>query len=320
MKKILLSFLMSFCLFLVGCGSKETPAEITIIDDNQEEVSYQISKTDNLEEVKEIFDQLNRVKINPKFNGFSLNFKTEIEGKVVITNQEVRTIDLGYTLNINALANLKKFRMSGDILLDGFTNTDSDSLSLKTKNKLILDFNNDDEYAYLMGSLEEGTNRLSLKNKVNIEGFTKEYKPVISSYIDLMKYYKPLELLPEYNEMIDSYNITICNTTKDSFTLRLNVPANQIFKEVATDLTIAIDVELSCENLLPIRFQFQADDIISLILENEYVGQYLSSKVKVEKAKLKVDAKLKFDYFEVKELAEEEKINYKEYIIKSYDR
>ncbi|MDE6661382.1 MAG: hypothetical protein K2J93_06135 [Anaeroplasmataceae bacterium] len=319
MKKILLPFLLIFCLFC-SCAPKETPAEIIFIDENQEEVSYQITKTDHLDEVKEIFDKLNKVKINSKFNGVSIDLITELEGKVVITNQEVRTIDLGYTLNLDAIANLKKYRMSGNVILDGFTNTDSDSLSLNTKNKLSVGFVNDDAFMFVKGNLEEGSNRLSLKNKINIQEITSQYKTIISSSIDLMKYYNPLDFIPEYNEVIDSYNITISKTTKDSFTLRLQVPANQIFKELDTDLKLTIEMEISCVNLLPIRLEFEANDIISMILENEYVEKYLSSTVKVEKAKLKVDLKLKYDYFEVKELTEEEKINYKEYSITKYDK
>ncbi|MDE5856109.1 MAG: hypothetical protein K2H06_03580, partial [Anaeroplasmataceae bacterium] len=180
MKKIILSFLMLCCLFLTSCGSKEVPAEIKIINENQGEISYQISKTDNLDKVKEIFNELNKAKINPKFNGFSLDLKTELEGKITITNQEVRTIDLGYTLDVDAIANLKKFRTSGSILLNGFTNTDSESLFLKTKNKLSLDFINDDHYAYLKGNLEDGNNRLTVKDKIGIIEFIEEYKPIVS--------------------------------------------------------------------------------------------------------------------------------------------
>lgn len=320
MKKIILFLLMLCCLFLVGCSSKEVPAEITLLDENQEEVSYQISKTDNLDEVKEIFNELNKAKVNSNFNGFSLDFKTELEGKVIVTNQEVRTIELGYTLDVDAIANLKKFRMGGSVLLDGFTNTDSESLFLKTKNKISLDFVNDDNYAYLKGSLEDGNNRLTVKDKVNICEFIEKYKPLVTSYIDLMKYYKPLDFISDISSLIEAYHITICKTTKDSFTLRLQVPAKLIFKELDTDLSIDIDVEMSCANLLPIHLEFQADDIISLILENEYVGQYLASTVKVENAKLKVDLDLKYDYFEIKELTEEEKTTYKEYIVSNNDR
>lgn len=319
MKKLLLSFLMFFCLFVVGCGSKEVPAEITLITENQEEVHYQITKTDQLDEVKDIFNHLNLARIENNFNGFSLDFKAEIEGKVKITNQEIRTIDLAYTLDIQAKTNLKKYRMAGSISLDGFTNTDSTSLSLNMKNKAILDFTNDDDYIYLKGSLEEGGSHLSLKNKVSIEDFTKENKLLLSSYIDLMKYYNPLNLLPNYAEWIDMYHITIPKTTKDTFILRLQVPANLIFKELDTDLTITIDVEISCANLLPIYLEFQADDIISLILENEYVEKYLSSIVEVEKAKLKVSAELHYDYYTIEELDESEKVHYKEYIIKNYE-
>ncbi|MDE6407848.1 MAG: hypothetical protein K2K50_04515 [Anaeroplasmataceae bacterium] len=210
--------------------------------------------------------------------------------------------------------------MSGSVLLDGYTNTDSVSLSLKTKNKLSVDFTNDDDFTYIKGSLEEGNNHVTLKNKVNIQEVTKEYKTLLTSYLDLMKYYNPLDFIPDYASLIDDYHITICKTTKDSFTLRLQVPANLVFKELDTDLTMSIDVQMSCANLLPIRLELQADDIISLILENEYVEQYLSSIIEVKKAKLKVDLKFKYDYFEVKELSNEEKINYKEYIITNYDR
>lgn len=316
MKKILFFLLFSLSLLFVGCGAKEAPAEVLLIGEDQEEILYQIKKTENLEEVKEIFKNLNTAKIENSFNGISLDFKAELEGKVIITNREIRTIDLGYTLDINAIANLKKYRMSGTLLLDGFTNTDSESLTLKAKNKLLLDLKNDDTYLYFKGSLEEGDNQLSLKNKMNIEDITKEYKTAIASFMDIMKYYKPLDFIPEYQTMIDEYQITICKTTRDSFTLRLRLPANIIFKDLETDLLLALDMEISCKNLLPIHLQFQADDAISMILEDKYIEQYLSSDVKVKNAKLKVTIKIKYDNYIIEELTEEEKTKYKEYFIK----
>ncbi|MCM1130445.1 MAG: hypothetical protein NC310_00820 [Roseburia sp.] len=316
MKKIMLFILMIFCFCVVGCDAKEVPAEIILVDENQEAVTYQISATDNLDEVKEIFNKLNKVNINSNFNGFSLDFKTELEGKVVVTNQETRTIDLGYTFAVNAITNLKKFKMSGTISLDGYTNTDSDSLSLKTKNKLSLDLVTDDMYAFLKGNVETGDNHFTIKDKVNIYEDIKEYKPSISSYIDLMKYYNPLSFISNPSSFIDTYHVIICKTTKDSFTLRLQIPANLIFKDLDTDLTTDVDIELSCANLLPIHIEFQADDAISLILENEYIRQYLTSTVQVENAKLKVDLNLKYDYFEVLELTEEEKETYRKIVSK----
>lgn len=319
MKKIILFFLMSLCLACVGCSEKQVPAEITLTDENQQEISYQIKKTDSAEEVKEVFKNLNNAKIDNNFSGFSLSFQTDLEGKVTITNQETRIITLGYSIDMNVMANLKKYRMNGSFLLEGYTNTDSDSLSLNVKNKLLLDIQNDDTYLYLKGNLEEGNDSLSIKNKMNIEEITAKYKAIITSYIDLMKYYRLSDLYPEYMEWVDMYHITISKTSKDSFTLRLLIPASLIFNTLDSTLNLDIEVGISCKTLLPIEFQFQADEILSLLLEDEYIEKYLSSTIEVNKAKLKVFAKIKYDTYKIEEMAEEEKENYKEYFIKNID-
>lgn len=314
MKKIFSIFLLTTIFILTGCTSKNAPAEVTIIDDNAEEVKYQIHVTDNEEEVKEIFKNLNKAKPNNLFNGFSLELDSDISGKVKI-NDSSTIIDLGYAIKSKAEANLIEYRMSGNVILDGFTNTESDSLSLQTKNSLSLDLFNDDDYLYFKGIVNTGSNFLSIKNKLNITEFTKKNKAIIQSSIDLLKYYTIINMIEDTDSWIEAYQITVVKTNKNSFTIRLHISSKDIYPEVQIDTPIDVDVEISCETILPIRLTMTADTALQEILKNQYVKDYLTDNVQIQDSKFSVDIKLKYGYYTIQEVPTEEKELYSEYTI-----
>lgn len=313
MKKIG-SVLLFFCsLILIGCGTKEAPAEITLLGENQEEISYQFSKTSDPEEVKEIFQNICAAERNTEFNGVALDMKTSVSGNVIVTNQEVTTIDLEYSLGMQAEINLKKYLLSGSVNADGYANTNSDSLAFKSKLKTAIHFVNDDHFLYAKGILEDGDTRVSIKHKYDISLITQKYKTMITSFIDLMKYYRLEDFLDPEIDYVSTYQIVILKTTKDSFTVQFQFPANLGIEEVQLDSKIPIEIEVYCSTLLPKQIRLSANELVSLWLENKYVEQYISSQVEVKKAKLDICLDCNYDYFVIEEITEEEKDSYKEF-------
>ncbi|MDE7264151.1 MAG: hypothetical protein K2N64_05780 [Anaeroplasmataceae bacterium] len=313
MKKVV-SFILFLCfLFLTGCGDKEAPAEVILLGEQQEETIYQFSKTSQPAEIKEIFEKLNDAKRDTEFNGIDLNVECNISGNVLITNQAITTIDLSYNLGMQAKMNLKKYLLSGVLSADGYVNTDSDSLSFKSKLRAGLNIANDDQYIYAQGILEDGNTKATIRHKYDISLFTQQYKAMITSFIDLMKYYKLSDFLNQDIDYISDFQIVILKTTKDTFTLQLQIPANLGIEETQIDGQIPIEIEVYCSNLLPKQIRFSADELISLWLENKYVEQYISGQVEVKKAKLDFIVNCNYDYFTIEQLKEEEKETYKEF-------
>ncbi len=308
MKKIICIFLIFLCLPIVGC-KKNTPAKVTL-NDNE---NYTFNKTSNLEEVKEIFTNLNNVKLNVNFNGVSLKINSNISGLVHITKDELRTVDLNYDLDFNSLINFRKYLLNGTLTAKGYANTESSNLSLKSNLNTKLNVINDDYYLYAEGLLKNKDMSLNLKHKLNIETFTKKYKTYITSFIDLLKYYKITDFLNKDIDYITKYNIIITNTTTDSFTICTNIPSNLGFDEFNINGTTPIYITISCDNLLPVNISFKTKELVTKWLENKYVEQYLSSNVEVKDANLDINLEIKYGYIEVKELKEEEKNLYLEY-------
>lgn len=313
MKKLMLLLCIMSLVVFVGCTKTQENAEIKYIDENQTEQVYIIKKTEDLEEVKQLASILKNKKIDTNFNGARLLFTSEIEGKITINELEKRTIDLGYTFDIDAQANLKKYRLGGTLKLEGYTNTESPSLSLKTTDQLTAEISNDDSYLYVSGGLKTGNTQINVKHKLNIDHFTEESKAMIVSSLDVLKYYKLTEIIPNMEEFVDLYHITIVDTTKDTFTIRLNLSSDILFPNIENKDTISLDVKISCLELLPIECTFSLDQLISNILHTEYVNKYLSDKVIVEQAKGKISLKMEYGYFNIQELTEEEKQEYREY-------
>lgn len=308
MKKIICTILVFLSLFLVGC-KKDSPAEV-VLNDGQ---SYTFCKTSNLDEVKEIFTKLNDVKSNASFNGASIKLNSKINGLVHITKEELRTIDLNYDLNFNSDIGFRQYLINGSLSAKGYANTESSNLSLKSNLNAELNIVNDDSYLYAEGLLKNKDMSLNLKHKLNIESFTKKYKTYITTFIDLLKYYKISDFINSDIDYIEKYNIIITDTTKNYFTICANIPSNLGFNEFNIDGTIPVYITIGCDNLLPTNISFESKEFISLWLENKYIEEYISSNVEVKDANLDIDLEIKYGYIEVKELKEEEKNLYLEY-------
>ncbi len=315
MQKIRICILLLICALFVSCAEKQVDAELIYLDEHQKETLYSVKKTDNPEDVKKLFEILDQTKINTSFNGVAMKLNTNVEGFIKIQGTELRTVDLRYTMDVSAKSNLRKYRFDGNILIDGYTKTNSDSLSFDTKYKLKGDIQNDDEFLYLIGNLDNGNTHLSIKNKLDITYITENYKAMIISFIDVLKYYSLSSVLPNINEMIDCFKIIIVDTTKDSFTLRLTIPTEKIWEELDLKENIEMDVKISCKHLLPTEITCSADQLITGLLENEYVEKYLSSEVTVEKSKFSATLALEYGYYTIQELTKEQKEEYKIYSI-----
>ncbi|MBD5390749.1 hypothetical protein HDR67_01945 [bacterium] len=311
MKKVFIILLLSGILVLTGCASKKVPAEITIIDANQEEIPYQIHSTEDQEEVKKIFNTLKSAKTNNLFNGVSIHLNSAFSGKAIINNSS--TIDLGYTIKAEAEANFKQYRMSGNVSLDGFTNTESESLSLHTKNSFSLNLFNDDSYLYIKGKVNTGSNSVTLKNKINIESFTQEKKALIQNSIDLLKYYKVIDLIEDIDHWIEVYHIVIVDTRKESFTIQLHISSEDLFPEISVQETIDVDIEIGCDTLLPVGIEFTADKVIEEALRNQYVKDYFTEDVQIQNPKFSISLEFTYGHFTIQEVSDTEKELYKQY-------
>lgn len=314
MKKISFIFLILMSLLFTGCASKQIPAEITVLDEANEEITYKIHKTDDVEEVKEVFQMLCRVKPNSNCTGVSLHMSSALDGKVIVSTSETSTIDLGYTLEVKAQTNFKSYRMNGTIDVDGHTNTESPSLSFKTINHFSLEINNDEEFAYLKGDIQTGDNRVAVKNKINIEEFSKRYKSTIQASIELLKYYNPVNMIPDLENWIEAYQISIVNTTRNTFTLQLHIPSSDLFEDLSVDAVLDIDVEINCETLFPVQIEMTADEVISKLLKDQYIESYLTDNVQIQNPKFSISIQLEYGNYTIKELTKSEKETYKEYI------
>lgn len=310
MKKLFSIFLLIGILVLTGCGAKNVPAEIIILNENQEETIYQIHITDNPQEVKENFKALKSAKTNSRFNGVSLEVESDISGKAVVN--ESSTIDLGYTIKAQVKSNLKQYRMAGNVSLEGFTNTESESLSLRSKHSLSLDVFNDDDFLYFKGNINTGNSLLTIKNKLGISEFTQANKTMIQSYIDLLKYYKAIDLI-NTEQWIENYQITIISTKKDSFTIRLHIPSKDIFPEIESNTLVEVDVEMDCDTILPIGITVTADQVIQEILMDQYVKDYLTENVQIQKPKFSIAIHLQYGYYTIQDVPTAEKELYLEY-------
>lgn len=308
MRRILCLILACISLLMVGC-KKESPALVELKDGS----NYSFNATASLDEVREVFEKLNDVRVDVNFNGASIRLDSNIKGLINITKDELRAIDLNYDISIDSKINFRQYLLNGVLLAKGYANTESSSLSLKSRLNAELNIVNDDSYLYGAGILDNKDMTLSLKHKLNIESFTKSYKSYITAIVDLLKYYKITDFIDKDIDYISKYNITIANTTNDTFTICANIPSNLGFKEFSIEGTIPIYITLGCDNLLPRSISLNASELIGLWLENKYVEEYISSSVEVASANLDINIAINYDYVEVKELAEEEKALYSLY-------
>ncbi|MCI9182519.1 MAG: hypothetical protein HFG91_00340 [Acholeplasmatales bacterium] len=313
MKKIHIFLSIILFLLLVSCSKSQVDAEFKYLDENQVEQVYYIKKTEDPEQVRQLVDILKKQKADSNFNGIHLKLKSNLEGQVMVDTPEKRSIDLGYNLNIDAITNFKKYQLDGTIILDGYTNTESPSLTLKTKDQFTGTVLNDDAFLYMTGDLKTGNTQIKVKHKLNIQSFTDQYKAMIISSLDVLKYYKLSEFIPNMNNLVDLYEVTIVDTTKDTFTLRLNISNDLIFPDENITMKLPVEVIISCNSLLPIGINLLLDEFISKALQNEYIDKYLSNKVVVNQAKGSVSIEMNYGYFTIEGLTEKDKQEYKEY-------
>lgn len=313
MKKVLCVLLLSLSLLFVSCGEKNLPAEITIIGNDNTEQTHLIQTTDDPVQVKEALQLLNQVVPESNFSGVSMQLEARIDGTLTVTDQEVRTIDLGYDLNLDAQMNLRDYRMNGKFELNGSTKTDSNSLTLDSKQNLKVDFINDDSFLYCDIAANLDVLRGTLKAKEDITEFTNSYKAIIVSFLDLYKYYKLGAIISDVDSFVEDYKVSISKTTKDSFTLDIHIPSSLIDQNLNMQEDLVIQIEISCKKVLPVAITFNADEFIQELLEKEYVEKYISSEVDVKSANLRFNIKLDYGKYTIKELTEEEKEVYVEY-------
>ncbi|MDE5714642.1 MAG: hypothetical protein K2I42_00745 [Anaeroplasmataceae bacterium] len=148
MKKIKL-FIITILLLTLICSCQKN--QYTEINLDSGEV-YQIYKTKDKEEVKEIFLMLKDAALNrPNFNGIEIKLNSKAEGNLSIENNEITNVEIKYDLTLDGKSNLKKFLFDGTINIEGYTKSRSPSLSVDAKQKIIGNLKNDTTNLFLNG-------------------------------------------------------------------------------------------------------------------------------------------------------------------------
>lgn len=310
MKKILCVITL-FCFLLVSCNKKEnniTPSELTIINQNGEEEVIEIKPTNDKEEIKLLFDELPNAKLDTyRFSGVKLDLASNVcaSASVYKDNQEIN-IDLDYKLEATVLTNLKKYRMNGNVKLNGSNKIDSIKYAEKNNVEVVADFTNDDSFVYLDILYSLGVLDNTSHFKFDISEFSSEYKGTIVGAIDLLKYYNPISMIPDLKDWIEEYHLSIVKTTKDSFVIRFEVPTSL----VDTQSLIYVDVEFSCSYLLPVSISIEANEFIKEALKQKYVQDYLTEDVNISNLNVSFDLKIEYDIYSIIEIPEEKKNKY----------
>lgn len=306
MKKVVLLFLFFIILGFSSC-SQQVPCVLEIINDDNTITNYEVSKTEDKQIIKEVLNKFADVKTNvSSFNGVKVVSKGNISGAVNILKDNKETnIKLDYETSLNLTINLKDYLLEGSIEIDGKDETESDSLYLKQKNNLSAELHNDDEFIYLDGILKFNNNKIMTKRKVDISSFTSQYKLLISTYVDLIKYYNITSFIKDIDKFVDDYNVIIASTTKKSIIFRLEI--DNVNSDLNFTNGLYIYVEVASSTLLPISIQIEADDLIKEILESEYLNKYANAQIIVSNAKFKTELTIEYGNYSVEPLTQEEK-------------
>lgn len=312
MKKILLIVItVLFSISLYSCGPKEEDAVVSIkLGDELQD--YLISPTTDKRKIEEVLNTINVYAPVPSFdyNGLGFDFKLQVEGDLLVKNTKETKVNLKYDISSALNINIKKFISSGTLLVDGFTNTDSIDLQIKSKYKIDTNVTNDMEYLYLDGLFDLGNNSISAKNKIGIKDLVQEYQSSLAFYFEFLKYRKLTSLIDDIEAFIDEYNVSIDKTTKDTITLGLEIPLNSYIESSDSSLKLKINLTISCQSLLPVMIDFQADELLGSILEDKYLEKYTNSSVEVNSSSLSFVLKIEYGKYNIEELADIDKLSY----------
>lgn len=311
MKKIRLICILILSILFCSCEEQESPAEVQIKNEDGVVETFEITETEDKEEVKKVLNtiHMNAVIDDFSMNGTKVNMSSHLDGAVKIKNNNVTTkVELSFDLNTLLTMNLKAYLMNGEINIDGYTKSESDQMYLNSSYQIKTDVKNDDSFLYVNGVFKIGGMDGKLKNKVSIEEFTLENKAQIISLIDLLKYYKITSFIGNIDDFVETYQASIVNTTKDSFILKIVVPSNVL--DDSLESTFELRLAVSTVNFLPISVEVFADDLIKELLKNQYIEEYLTEEVVVEKVRFQFKLLFEYGNYEISELNEKEKEEY----------
>lgn len=313
MKKLLLPIL--FCLlFLAGCKEKMLPAELKIYDEAGNETILTIHTTNDSKEVADLLNQVDKAYLAPySFTTAHLFLNTAVKGALTVElNQKKTDIELDYQIDASTLLHFKSFSFTGSVELKGSDKTESVDFSSENSNHMKCDFQNDNHFLYLNGALMLGNNKINLKGKTSFEQL-QQYRAFIVSFPELIRHKKLTYFLGDIESFVADYQVAITHTTKDSFTLCLNIPAEKFDPQSVLSGSCKIEVEISCQNFLPISFTFSGADIIEEALRKKYVEKYLTDQVSVSEATLECSGHIVYGNETLSLLNDEEKEAYTEF-------
>lgn len=311
MKKIWILFLLVLCVGLLNSCEKETPAELKIKTTEGKDETIFIHCTEDKTEIDKFFESMELAQLEQDtINGFRMDFSSIIAGDVIIHHEKETKISLGYDIKANLIANLKKYIANGNFEINGFTKSEADDLFVDTQQAVVAEIVNDEDFLYLDGTLKIGNNKMKEKRKVDISEFTKEYKSLFASFPDLLKYYNPLNLIPEVKTFLKEYTVAVSATTSTSFTLKLSIPLALVDSTLEVEKNLDFFIELSCKTLLPKKISWNGDALLAELLEKKYDDKYLPSQIQIEHASFTLECFIEYGKFDVQGLSAADKEQY----------
>lgn len=317
MKKIWIPILFCIC-FLVGCHEKIVPAELKVYDVSGNETVLTIQATDNAQEITDLLKRVDEGYLAPySFSTVQMDMNMHVGGAVSVDlNQKKTDIDLDYQINNTMLLHFKEFRLKGSVEIKGSDHTTAVDFTSHNQNHLMCDYQNDDEFLYLNGAFLVGENKVNLQGKTAVD-FLQQYKGFVASLPELIRHQKLTYFLGDIEMFVNAYQLSIVHTTKDSFTLRLSIPASQFDSQNVLTGVCNIEIEISCQSFLPISFSISGDDLIEELLKTKYIEKYLTEQVSISKASLEWTGHITYGNETLSLLSEAEKEKYSEFDWKS---
>ncbi len=305
MKKLLILILV--VLGLSSCSnSEDTPAEIKYLNPLGEEEVLVITKTEDENEVIEIFENLKQIKPNKlNFNGAEFKIFSKLNSSLMIAAKEAIAVSVGYEMNLNLKSDLKNFLFEGNLALAGFTNTDSNSLALNENYQIDSDIFNDESFWYFDLEFNVGNSKGESKLKYPNPQVQSDISQYIKSSITLLDYYNLIQILNITDEMISIYHVTITSTTKNTFTIKLIIPLTE-------SISIEAYMGFDCEKLLPIYAEINASEMIAEALKKQYIDDYLTTDVTVEAAEFLIRLDIEYGNYTITSKSEEDKQAFRE--------
>lgn len=296
MKKII-SIIMLFILSLPLWGCFNGSANVSYIDKDGNEQTLKIEKTDDKEKIVEIFSVLEEVEVEEASN---LNLGGKIELSAALkANAITAKVSLG--LNFEAKADVKSelayaaCSIAGKIEASFEGQNEKIEIDAGIKLYAISDF----AYIDIYGEGLESFNIEEQKVKLPLNELVAELSEMFDGFLSGNQ--TPDVQTPNIEDLVEMYQIQITDTSKSTFTLKLNYPLSNISPELTETLDLFITIDT--KTLLPAEISLDASKVLNAVVGE--IGNFI--ELEVSDTVLKINAKCKYEKTKVPTLTEQEK-------------